>query len=108
MFTGLQITKLKRSTIVAKKKKEATERNQIEGKFEQGKNGYDLNRIRAKLKDTSESWVSAIFFIMNLICIRDRGIIWSKLFCFISLFSRRLPDFGFVKTDIGSNSFCNE
>ncbi len=40
-----------------KHKKEAAERNHIEGKFGQGKNGYNLNKIRAKLKETSESWV---------------------------------------------------
>ncbi len=50
-----------------KLKKEATERNHIEGKFGQGKNGYNLNKIRAKLRETSESWVACIFFIMNLI-----------------------------------------
>ncbi len=49
-----------------KHKKEAAERNHIEGKFGQGKNGYNLNKIRAKLKETSESWISCIFFIMNL------------------------------------------
>jgi len=51
----------------AKRKKEATERNHIEGKFGQGKNAYNLNKIRAKLKNTSETWVSCIFFVMNLI-----------------------------------------
>ena len=51
----------------AKRKKEAAERNHIEAKFGQGKNGYNLNKIRAKLKITSESWVSCIFFVMNLI-----------------------------------------
>ena len=50
-----------------KNKKEAAERNHIEAKFGQGKNGYNLNKIRAKLKTTSESWVSCIFFVMNLI-----------------------------------------
>lgn len=50
-----------------KRKKEATERNHIEGKFGQGKNGYNLNQIRARLRNTSESWVACIFFIMNLI-----------------------------------------
>src|SRR6056297_608833 len=50
-----------------KRKKEATERNHIEAKFGQGKNGYDLNQIRAKLKNTSESWIACIFFVMNLI-----------------------------------------
>ena len=50
-----------------KRKKEAAERNHIEAKFGQGKNGYNLNKIRAKLKTTSESWISCIFFVMNLI-----------------------------------------
>ena len=50
-----------------KRKKEATERNHIEGKFGQGKNAYNLNKIRARLMATSESWISCIFFIMNLL-----------------------------------------
>ena len=50
-----------------KARQEAAERNHIEGKFGQGKNGYDLNKVRARLKDTSESWVACIFFVMNLI-----------------------------------------
>ena len=50
-----------------KRKKEATERNHIEGKFGQGKNGYELNKIRARLRETSESWISCIFFVMNLL-----------------------------------------
>ncbi len=50
-----------------KARKEAAERNHIEGKFGQGKNGYALNQIRARLKETSESWVACIFFVMNLI-----------------------------------------
>ena len=41
-------------------------RNHVEGKFGQGKNGYNLNQIRARRQDTSESWISAILFIMNL------------------------------------------
>jgi len=50
-----------------KRRKEAAERNHIEGKFGQGKNGYNLNKIRARLKETSESWIATIFFVMNLI-----------------------------------------
>ena len=50
-----------------KRKKEATERNQIEGKFGQGKNRYLLNQIRATLLKTSESWIACIFFVMNII-----------------------------------------
>ena len=51
----------------SKRKAEARQRNQIEGKFGQGKNGYNLNKIRAKLEKTSESWIACIFFVMNLI-----------------------------------------
>jgi IS5 family transposase len=49
-----------------KTRKEQNMRNHVEGKFGQGKNGYNLNKIRARRRDTSESWVSAIFFVMNL------------------------------------------
>lgn len=50
-----------------KRKKEHRQRNHIEGKFGQGKNVYGLKTIRAKRQDTSESWISAIFFVMNLV-----------------------------------------
>lgn len=50
-----------------KLKKERNQRNLIEGKFGQAKNAYGLNNIQAKRSDTSESWIGAIFFIMNLI-----------------------------------------
>lgn len=50
-----------------KKRKEAAERNQIEGKFGQGKNGYELNRIRARLSKTSESMIGCIVFVMNVL-----------------------------------------
>jgi len=42
-------------------------RNQVEGKFGQGKNGYNLNKIRARAAKTSESWIAAIFFVMNIV-----------------------------------------
>lgn len=47
--------------------KEMTKRNLIEGKFGQGKNAYGLQKIKARLKDTSESWIMSIYFIMNLL-----------------------------------------
>jgi hypothetical protein len=46
-------------------KEEQGMRNQAEGKFGQGKNGYNLSRVRAAR--TSESWIAAIFFVMNLV-----------------------------------------
>ena len=67
----------------AKRKKEAAERNHIEGKFGQGKNSYNLNKIRARLKQTSETWISCIFFVMNLINYRKKtssvSIFWQHL-----------------------------
>lgn len=69
-----------------KRKKEAAERNKIEGKFGQGKNGYDLNKVRAKLKKTSESWIAAIFFIMNLIHLKDIGIFLSNFQNYLNSF----------------------
>jgi hypothetical protein len=50
-----------------KQKSEQGMRNQVEGKFGQGKNGYNLNKVRARAARTSESWIAAIFFVMNLI-----------------------------------------
>jgi IS5 family transposase len=41
-------------------------RNQIEGKFGEGKRKYGLDKIMAKTAPTSESWISAIFFVMNI------------------------------------------
>ena len=50
-----------------KLKKERNQRNLIEGKFGQAKNAYGLSDIQARRSDTSESWIGAIFFVMNLI-----------------------------------------
>ena len=41
----------------------------IEGKFGQGKNGYRLNQIRARLASTSQAWVRSIFLVMNLVAL---------------------------------------
>ena len=50
-----------------KQKIEQGIRNQVKGKFGQGENGYNLNKVRARTSKTSESWIAAIFFVMNLI-----------------------------------------
>jgi len=65
-----------------KRKKEYAERNHIEGKFGQGKNAYNLNKIRAKLQRTSESWVSCIFFVMNLINYQKKSSFGCLFYCF--------------------------
>ncbi len=43
------------------------ERNPIEGKFGQAKTAYGMNRIKARLQDTSESWIASIVLVLNLI-----------------------------------------
>jgi hypothetical protein len=43
------------------------ERNPIEGKFGQAKTAYGLNRIKARLSQTSESWIASIILVLNLI-----------------------------------------
>jgi len=47
--------------------KDQKQRVRIEGKFGQGKNAYELNKIRMRKSNTSESMVSMIFFVMNII-----------------------------------------
>jgi len=43
------------------------ERNPIEGKFGQAKTAYGLERIRARLSETSESWIASIILVLNLV-----------------------------------------
>ncbi|MBL7755369.1 MAG: transposase, partial [Chitinophagaceae bacterium] len=49
------------------------EPNPIEGKFGQAKSAYGLNRIKARLDITSESWIASIFMVLNLIKIIGRA-----------------------------------
>lgn len=46
---------------------EKNERNHIEGKFGQAKSKYNLNKIMAKLDNTSKSWIACIFLVMNIL-----------------------------------------
>ena len=43
------------------------ERNPIEGKFGQAKTAYGLDRIKARLDQTSESWIASIIMVLNLV-----------------------------------------
>jgi len=79
----------------AKHKKEAAERNHIEGKFGQAKNGYNLNKIRARLVETAETWVSCIFFVMNLINYQKKTI-------FSSIFSTLVSQTGIITGKINA------
>jgi hypothetical protein len=43
------------------------ERNPVEGKFGQAKTAYGLDHIRARLRETSESWIAGIIPVLNLV-----------------------------------------
>lgn len=68
----------------AKRRKQHNQRNHIEGKFGQGKNAYGLSHIAAKTRKTSESWISNIFFVMNLVKVQQTlmllWMIWGIFF----------------------------
>lgn len=52
------------------------ERNPIEGKFGQAKNAYGMNRIRARLKNTSQSWIASIILVLNLVKLAGEALLW--------------------------------
>jgi hypothetical protein len=48
------------------------ERNPIEGKFGQAKTAYGMNRIKARLQQTSQSWIATIVLVLNLVKLAGR------------------------------------
>jgi IS5 family transposase len=88
------------------------ERNLIEGKFGQAKNGYELNRIRARLKGTSETWIASIILVHNLVKLAGLKIL---------LFPKKMVDsfsvnpsnptflkFLYLDTNLGRNSLLGD
>jgi len=63
---GAMIRKSEEKQKAEKKKilEDQKQRVRIEGKFGQGKNAYELNKIRVRKSSTSESMVSMIFFLV--------------------------------------------
>lgn len=49
-----------------KERKEYAERNAIEGRIGNSKQVLNLNQIRAKLRQTSQAWIGATIFVLNL------------------------------------------
>lgn len=81
------------ASVSKSKKKQAAEderiRNAIEGKFGQGKRRFGLNRVMAKLDNTSGTVIAITFLVMNL------ATWWRRVFCaFLSLFGKKTPVFG--------------
>jgi len=58
------ITELKLELKALKEKRR--ERVKVEGKFGEGKRKYQLDLVKAKRSDTSESWIGSVFFVMNI------------------------------------------
>jgi IS5 family transposase len=75
------------------------ERNPIEGKFGQAKTGYGLNRIRARLKGTSETWIASIILVLNLVKLAGWGAL-SLLGRLVRSFSAMLTLFGTINFKI--------
>ncbi len=72
-------------------KKQAREdekiRNRIEGKFGQGKRRFSLDRVMAKLSNTSETAIAITFLVMNLVtllrqvfCLLFCQFFWNRIF----------------------------
>ncbi len=55
------------------------ERNPIEGKFGQAKTAYGMNRIKARLQQTSESWIATIIMVLNLVKLTGQVSYWVEL-----------------------------
>jgi hypothetical protein len=68
------------------------ERNPIEGKFGQGKTAYGLNRIKARLAQTSESWIATIILVLNLIKIIGLGA-YCQILSVVTFSATWLTDF---------------
>ncbi|MEG3918871.1 transposase, partial [Microcoleus sp. T3_A4] len=75
------------------KKKQALKddriRNAIEGKFGEGKRRFGLNRIMAKLDNTSQTTIAITFLVMNL------STWWRRVFyVFLCRADQTMPVFG--------------
>ncbi len=55
------------------------ERNPIEGKFGQVKRAYGLDRVKAKLANTSQSWIASIILVLNLVHLVEVTLLWIEV-----------------------------
>lgn len=78
------------------------ERNPIEGKFGQAKTAYGMNRIKARLRQTSESWIATIILVLNLV--KLAGEIPYAVILQIFAFSAEVKPVCFAINPISKNS----
>ena len=57
------------------RKRISRQRSEIEGRFGVGKRRYDLDPVKAKTKETSESWIGMVYLVMNIAQFQ-RAIFW--------------------------------
>lgn len=69
------------------------ERNPIEGKFGQAKTAYGMNRIKARLQNTSESWIATIVLVLNLVKL-TKSVPYSLLCKMVSYICSLVNKFG--------------
>lgn len=72
------------------------ERNPIEGKFGQGKNAYGLGKIRARLSNTSQSWIASIILVLNLVKLAGQALIA----LFVKILSMKLNEKYFIRNEL--------
>ena len=51
----------------------------------QAKTGYGLGRIKARLQNTSKSWIASIFLVLNLVKLAGGAAHWFTVWVFESL-----------------------
>jgi len=68
------------------------ERNPIEGAFGQAKTAYGLNRIKARLSETSESWIATIILTLNLIKLIGLGA-YCQIISWLTFSAEKMVEF---------------
>jgi hypothetical protein len=95
-YGGTPLGRPKKNTDELLPKEIINQRNHIEGTFGLGKRSYGLDCIKARLSDTSLSWIAMIFLVMNLpVVVKSLG--GSFLSFFIFELDRLFDFFGRLK-----------
>ncbi len=84
------------------------ERNPIEGTFGQTKTGYVLSRIKARLKETRESWILTIVLVLNLVKLAGVALLRAILDKCLSFSARLLKTMSLNLSNIFKQTFLFE
>ena len=104
---GKRLSKRALSKMTSKERKEYRElhnsRNHVEGKFGQGKNGYELNEIKAKYANTSASWIAAVYFVMNILVFAGSSFLsfFYWVYCALQVIGMKIRTTGFQNIQPG-------